>query len=213
MQAISESYTNSICEIKNIENELIAKGTISKITDEFIEVRYPEDEVHLLTPNSQIKLCVINERLGFKVLVGTVFVGTNSFVKIVEVMTLMDFEKRDYFRIDVSVETTAYKDEVESHEIYYTKVPSFDIRIHNLSLCGVFFTTEEYLNLGDRVYILLQLAMGATIFPCDIVRHQQKSELGFYGYGCQFVNPDQRKSDQLYKFIFNKQLEFLKSKK
>lgn len=208
MIPISSSYINSICEVKTIKNERIAKGTITEINDEYLEVTY-RDEIHLLTPDTKVKISIMNEKLGFKVVVGKVYVGTNNFVRIIEVITLMDFEKRDFFRVDISEKALIYKEEVSAFEVNFTSIPSTDILISNISLCGAFFICKEQLNLEDNIYLLLELSKGKEVFPCAIKRISQNEDKT-YGYGCQFIDQTQQQSDELYKYIFDKQIQYLK---
>lgn len=208
MIPISSSYINSICEVKTIKNERIAKATITEINDEYLEVTYC-DEIHLLAPDTRVKISIMNEKLGFKVIVGKVYVGTNNFVRIVEVITLMDFEKRDFFRIIISENALMYKEKVSAYESNFTTKPSTNILINNISLCGAFFICKEKLNLEDKVYLLIELSRGKEIFPC-VIKRITKNEDKSYGYGCQFLDQNQQQNDELYKYIFDKQIQYLK---
>ncbi len=208
MLPISTSYIDSICEIKTLDNKLIAKGIITAIIDDYLEITY-RDEVHLLAPNTQVKISIVNEKLGFKVIVGKVYVGTNTFVRIVEIITLMDFEKRDYFRIAIDEPAVFYKEKITEFEINFTEIPAIPVLLNNISLCGVFFLYDGSLELGESIYLLLDLARGQEIFPC-VVRRICNNQEGNSGYGCEFVNHTQRQSDELYRFIFEKQLSYLK---
>lgn len=208
MIPISPSYIDSICEVKTVENQLIAKGTITDVNDDYLEVTY-RDEVHLLPPDSQVKISIVNKKLGFKVVVGKVYVGTNQFVRIIEIITLMDFEKRDYFRIAIDEKAVFYREKLTAYETNFTQLPAIDISLNNISLCGVFILCNEKLQIGDTIYILLELARGKEIFPC-VIRRICNNEEGISGYGCEFINHTQRQSDELYRYIFDKQLSYLK---
>lgn len=211
MLPISRNYINSLCELKTMENRVLCAGYIKEITDEYVEIRYRDDTKLLIAANTLIKVSIFNEKLGFKVFIGRVFIGTNDFVRLVEIVTLMDFEKREFFRINIFEDAILYKAPVETKEIHYTQVPSTKVLINNISLCGVYFTSNEIFQEKQIVYLLLDLPQSPSIFPCKIQRIQKLEDN--YGYGCEFIENDQRQSDELYKYIYMKQVEFLRKSK
>lgn len=209
MLPISKSYIGSLCEIKTINNNLLTSGYIEVINDEYIEIRFREDIKMLIQADILVKVSIINEKLGFKVIVGKVYVGTNDFVRIIEVVTLMDFEKREFFRINIFEHASLYLNPVTADETFYTREPSVKILINNISLNGVYFISKDKFNIGTKLYLLLEITSGRIVFPCIVQRLTNEIE-DKWGHGCEFVDYNQRQSDQLYKFIFEKQLEFLK---
>ncbi|WMJ22543.1 PilZ domain-containing protein [Paludicola sp. MB14-C6] len=208
MLPISENYINSLCELKTIENRVLCAGYIQDVNEEYVEIHYRDDTKLLLAANTLIKVSIFNEKLGFKVLIGRVFIGTNDFVRLVEVVTLMDFEKREFFRINIFEHATLYKKLVTTEEIHYTEVPSIEVIVSNISLCGIYFISEEEFELNQTVYVLLDLPQTLSVFPCIIQRIQPENDK--YGYGCEFTDNDQRQMDNLYKYIYLKQVEFLR---
>ncbi len=209
MLAISEKYIGSLCEIKTVENKLLSTGFIDQVTDDYVEIKYRDDVKLLLTPNIFVKVSVFNEKLGFKVLVGKVYVGTNDFIRIVEIISLMDFEKRDFFRINIYEHATLYIKPITVEETHYTKDPAIAVCLSNISLCGVYFKSIERFRQGDKLYLLLELSSGKVIFPCIVHRICEEDD-DVLGYGCEFIDYSQKQSDDLYRFIYEKQVEFLK---
>jgi hypothetical protein len=208
MLPISEKYTNSLCELKTMQNRILCAGYVKDINEEYLEIHYRDDTKLLIAANTLIKVSIFNDKLGFKVIIGRVFIGTNDFVRLVEVVTLMDFEKREFFRINIFEHATLYKDVVENSEIHYTQVESTQVLISNVSLCGVYFLSEEKFELDQVVYLLLDLPQSLSIYPCVVQRIQEDDDM--YGYGCEFELKDQRQSDDLYKYIYLKQVEYLR---
>jgi len=211
MLAISESYINSLCELKTLENRVLCAGYINEINDEGVEIKFRDDTKILIPANTLIKVSVYNEKLGFKVLIGKVYIGTDDFVRLVDVVSIIDFEKREFFRINIFENVTLYKHSIESEEIEMTTQPSITVLINNISLCGVCFNSVEKFDIGENVYILLDLPKSPTIFCCVIQRSFYDD--GVYGYGCEFTDYKQQQVDELYKFIYIKQVEFLKRAK
>lgn len=211
MLAISENYLNSLCELKTLENRVLCAGYINEINDEGVEIKFREDTKILIPANTLIKVSVYNEKLGFKVLIGKVYVGTDEFVRLVEVVSIIDFEKREFFRINIFENVTLYKHSIQADEIEMTSQPSITVLINNISLCGVCFNSVEKFDIGDKVYILLDLPKTPTVFCCIIQRCFYDD--GVYGYGCEFTEHKQQQIDDLYKFIYIKQVEFLKRAK
>lgn len=209
MLAIPEKYENSLCELKDINNNFLAPGVISAVTDEYIEIAYRNDVVLLLQPNRLVKVNILSEKNGFKVIVGKVYVGTENFIRLVEVVTLMDFEKRDYFRISIDTISPIFDKELTASEAEFHSHNCPTIRISNISLCGFYFESANRYQLDQEVFILLTLEKGKSVFP-SVIKRITKTQTDLIGYGCNFSNIDEKLSDQLYKYIYTKQLEYLK---
>lgn len=210
MTAIPENYLNSVCEIKAMNNKPLASGTISVITADYIQIQFKEDDMILLPPNTVVKVSILNAKLGFRVVVGKVYVGNRDFIRIVEIITLVDFEKRDFFRIAINEYTVFYDEIITPEETYYSKAIPTKVLISNISLSGIYFFCPKRLGLGEKIYVVIDLSSGRSIFPCIVRRIEEDTEEDIYGYGCEFVDHNQRQSDNLYRYIFEKQLSFLK---
>mgnify|MGYP000892613451 CR=1 FL=1 len=96
-------YIASVCEIKTLANELVATGTIQEITPEYIEVSDKTGFMSITPYGIPVKMNVFNSKNGFRVLAGKVYTSNPKFLRIVDVITLLDCERRHFFRVEVNM--------------------------------------------------------------------------------------------------------------
>lgn len=205
MLPISEQYLNSPCEIRTMENAPILMGYISKFVDDGIQICSREDHLPLVHCNSTVKISVLNSTLGFKVLIGKVYLSTPEFIRVVEVQNAMDYEKRNFFRVKVSVDTKAFPVTPEENGSISQK----PIRIHlrDISLSGLFFVSDYNMGAGDKLIVSMNLYDTAVSLLCKIIR-KIPVEMGTEdGYGCEFLDNSGKQFDLLCKYLFDCQRE------
>lgn len=212
MLPIPKTYLGSLCELKTQNNDSLVKGNISAITHDYLEVTYPPDVKKMLVAETLVKINIFSEALGNKFLIGRVYIGSDSQVRLIEIVTLSAFEKREYFRINIFQHATMFKESVEENEIYTTTKMQYDVTIHNISLSGLYFLSSEFLKSGETVYIVLDLAKGKHVFESRVFRinHENPERTG---YGCAFSKMPPRISDALYHYIHIKQIEYIQREK
>ena len=200
---------------KTVDN--IAKGHITKITSDYLEVTFNPDYHIFLAPETIVKICVTNSAVGDKIFVGRVYIGSEVKIRLTEILILMDYEKRDFFRINISETVAMYKNPITIEETFSSSQEQFNIKLDNISLSGLFFFSDHVFKEGDKVYIILHLATGKTVFECQIYRvshdNQDDSIDDEYGYGCDFGKLSSKISDLLYRYIHQKQVEHIKRNK
>ncbi len=214
MLPISEKYLFSPCEVRSMENSPILVGYISKFVEDEIQIASREDRLPLIHCNTTVKVSVMNSALGFKILIGKVYLSTDEFLRIVDVQSAMDYEKRNFFRVKVALETEAFR--VKSN----TKpgdVPSagepMRVMVRDISLSGLFFVSATSMDIGDGVVVRLSLYDAAESFLCKIVR-KIPVEFGTEdGYGCEFLENSGRQFDLLCKYLFDCQREQIQTMK
>ena len=208
MLPISEEYLYSPCEIKTLSNKLIATGFLANILQEALQVFNSLDVLPILHCNTPVKVSIYNSTLGFKVLVGKVFLSTSDMMQITDIQSLADFERRNFFRLDVNIDAKAclIQDDVSEEE------HSFGITVTDLSLSGFFITTHEYLETGQMFVTTLLLYDMNIPFRCQVQR-EQPVDYSYNGYGCSFLDSSNRQFDLLCKYIFEKQREQIKFSK
>jgi hypothetical protein len=91
-----------------MDNVLILSGHIGKITEESIEVTAENGALPIVHCNTTVKICIFNNALGFRVLVGQVYLSTNDFIRITDAKNATDYEKRNFFRVRVAIPSKAY---------------------------------------------------------------------------------------------------------
>ncbi|TQI65474.1 PilZ domain-containing protein [Clostridium sp. KNHs216] len=209
MYPLSEQYQHSPCEIKTLTNELLATGILSEIRKDSVKIQNSFDILPTLHCNMPVKINIYNESLGFKVLIGKVFLSTSEMMTITDLQSLAEFERRSFFRLKVSIPTRAFLlQEDSSPEEEETKL--FGVTVTDLSLSGVFITTREYLDIGQSFIMTLDLYDMEVTFCCQVQRTEPVN-YALNGYGCSFLDNSTRQFDLLCKFIFEMQREQIKN--
>ena len=208
MFPINEQYVQSPCEVKTLSNDLIATGVVKVIQEDYMDIVNTDDVLPLIHCDTPVKINIFNENFGFKVLVGTVFLSTRDFVRIINVQNMADFERRNFFRIRVNLHEVAYLlgDDRNPDNCSET------IKIHllDLSLSGFFMTTKHHLELGQQFLVNLKVSEDANVACCCEVQREQSVSVNSSGYGCSFVDSSSRQMDLICKYIFAKQREQLR---
>lgn len=99
MVDLLDGYVGSSCVIKAKNNDLISMGVLHRIGKNFIDVGSSRNELPGIPYNLLIKLEIYNTQLGFKVLMGRVYLSSPKLVRIVELSEATNDERREYFRI------------------------------------------------------------------------------------------------------------------
>lgn len=206
MLPISEQYLYSTCEIESFSNKLITIGFLGNIREDGIQILNRSDVLPILHCNMPVKVNLNNKTLGFKVLVGKVFLSTKEMLQITDLQNLTDFDRRNFFRLKVEIETVAY--------LLHSDTPDTEhplpITVADLSLSGAFIATAEHLKLGQSFMVTLKLFDTPVPFRCQVER-EQFVDYTHNGYGCAFLDSSPRQFDLLCSYIFDKQREQIKS--
>lgn len=212
MAALDERYKNSICEIKSMRNELLTTGRIYTITDDTVEFVHPEeDKMPLLPYNMAVKIGVFNAKLGFRMLMGAVYISTDVFLRVTNVTTLQDFERRGFFRIPVRMPTRVYPI-VEGEEATEEAAQPIPVTLEDVSLSGVQISTERSFKVRDTFAIEVQLFKKKLMFHCRITRMAREKD-GVHYYGCAFFDHTERQMDDLCYDLFQLQRMEMRKRK
>lgn len=204
MQCLPSEYLDSICEIKTMSNSLIGTGYIRALKDEYLEVSNRTDKMALLRPNTVIKINVLNEKLGLKIIVGTVYISNEQFMRIVDAESIANFEKRNFFRIRLDLFAKGFL-APELVDKAHGETGELDFFILDLSLGGVLVTTAREMKRDETFNLVLPLEEPQLVC-CRVVRIQE-SPGGTPEYGCEFTETSARQLDLLCQFVFAKQRE------
>lgn len=208
MFPISEQYLHSPCEVKSMDNSPILTGSISGITDDGIQISDGQDTLPIIHCNTTVKVNIFNNSLGFKVLIGEVYLSTREFTRIVGVQNAADYEKRNFFRIKLSISTAAVALREEGRDGDETEPEDpFSVQIRDLSLNGLFLITDHSLNLFDRIAVDLNVSGTKLTLLCKVVRTVPVEMGTADGYGCEFIGNTGRQFDLLCKYLYDCQRE------
>ncbi len=205
---IQKEYIESVCEIKSMDNDLIAIGRIKEIEGDTLKITNSKKELRIVDYGTPIKVNVFNAKLGFRVLVGTVYTSTRKEMTVDSIYNLVEKERRNFFRVDMHLDAKAIFKK-SPMDMYPTET---DIKILDMSLSGIRFKSDYNFD-GIKIFsIELKLnKMKVSTFQCQILRViDVKDET--YQYGCEFVYSKSEDADLLCSFLFKKQREFLNNK-
>lgn len=201
-------YRQSLCEVRSKKNEILSKGIITEIDEEFVRITAKNgDYLKLLNVNQPVKVNVYN-KLGFTVLVGFVLTSTEEEMKVVDVVRIVDHERRNHFRVEVGMfakispsgEFTPEEEEKEEAKISA-------VFIKDLSLSGTKIETRQHFSKGNKVWIQFNLGNCLINAQCVVVRRMIDESKKFYQYGCEIEFESEADNDRLCAFLFKKQRE------
>lgn len=202
---IKKAYEGSVCEIKSMDNELIAIGRIKEITTEYIKIMSDKKELNMVDYGTPVKINLFNARIGFRVLVGSVYTSTRMEMTLNSVYNLVDKERRNFFRVDMYIPA----------RILYSKSPRDEfmtedsIIILDMSLSGLKFKTNSVFEMDSTFTIELKLnPKKKSVFQCKIIREIETKD-NHNCYGSEFVYSKSEDADMLCSYLFKKQREFL----
>ncbi|MEG1953433.1 MAG: PilZ domain-containing protein [Hydrogenoanaerobacterium sp.] len=226
MTPLDSAYEGSSCRIESEKNELLATGTIYRIDDEGIDViDSAGGKMMLIAYKTPVKISIFNSKLGFQLFRCTVFTSTQWSLRVSNVETIQDFERREFFRVSVRVKANLYtltadkklRVREEKNEENKDKEPSpedipLEIMVENISLNGLLFATSQIFQMNDVFEVELLLFKNILRFKCRICR-MCESDTRLYRYGCQFFENSQRTDDNLCKDLFQLQRIELKKRR
>lgn len=205
MLPISEDYLRSPCEVKAMDNKPILTGYLAWVGNNEIQIMNQQEALPIIHCNTTVKISVFNNALGFRVLVGNVYLSAPEFIRISDVQSLADYEQRNFFRVKVQIDTDARPKtdaDTESEDL-----PHFPIQIRDLSLSGLYFTCAKELEIGDLISVRLAFYSLVYFYDCRIVRKLIMERAQADGYGCEFLDNSGPKGDLLCKYLFDCQRE------
>lgn len=205
MLSIPEGYKGSVCEVKTLKNKLLTTGSVDEIGETSIKLANPGDSIDIITYKTKVKVGIFNSQLGFKVVIGSVYISTKEFLLIEDVQSITEFEKREFFRMDVKIPGRL----IESSEESLDAVKFEDVLVENISLGGILFSVDSAKKVfenGGKLFLGIDFPQGRDVFQCTVCRII-KDDLPLIRYGCRFDNCSSRQEDLLWRFILSKQQE------
>lgn len=220
MVVLSDAYKNSVCEIKSVHNDLLTTGRIYSINGDNVEFVHPEDDKMPLIPyNTTVKIGVFNAKQGFCMLMGTVFISTDIFLRVTNIQTLQEFERRGFFRMRVNLPSKIYVLNQEaskegkqalSQEEQDEAMRPIMVNIEDISLSGIQVSLDQMLEIGTPFSVEVQIFKKKMMFHAKIKRMAREHN-GRWFYGCAFFEQTERQIDDLCYDLF--QLQRMEIKK
>lgn len=208
MLPLPKEYLQSPCELLSMDNIPILSGYLSSISDGEVQISDRLGELPLVHCNTRVKLNVVHRTLSFRSLVGIVFLSTNNMIRVVEVQNAANGERRDFFRVKLSLQLAALPLRGGDAGEGAAKSPSaqpFVIAVKNLSLSGLLFDSGRKFKIGDRLTVFLDLYGERLELPCEVVRKLPPPDSSCCG--CEFLEPSETQLNLLCKYLFEVQRE------
>lgn len=202
MLPISEQYLLSPCELKSMENVPLLTGHLTGVSEGGIQISSTNDELPIVHCNTILKINVFSNTLGFRVLIGKVYLSTKEFIRLVEVQSELEYERRNFFRVKVDLQLNAYPVSEEDDEGFPAQ--PFPVRVQNLSLSGLMLSSGRELRINDRLIVTLPLYGSMVSLLCKVVRKLPEDSSC---YGCEFLDNSGSQFDLLCRYLFDCQRE------
>ncbi|WP_235712120.1 PilZ domain-containing protein [Enterocloster hominis (ex Hitch et al. 2024)] len=208
MVDLLDGYVGSSCVIKAKNNDLISMGVLHRIGKNFIDVGSSRNELPGIPYNLLVKLEIYNTQLGFKVLIGRVYLSSPKLARIIDLNEATNDERREYFRISTRDTGIIYNcmrgDDVMEMEGGSKDVNGLKVQLVDISLGGLMFRSREEFRTNDRFNMVIPAMGDSMLYTCEVRRQVQRPE-GDYGYGCEFMEMATRQEDLLYRYILRRQ--------
>lgn len=202
MLPVSRQYLNSPCEMRSMDGGLILQGSMSGLTDEGIEISGRGDRLPIVHCNTVARVNLFNSVLGFRALVGKVYLSTEEFLRVVELQNVADYEKRNFFRVKVDLACTAFPTGKSEGDVDR----SFAVTVEDLSLGGLLLSCGKELSEGESLIVRLKLYGENLTLLCRVIR-KRGGNGPEQGYGCEFLYNTGRQFDLICKYLFDCQRE------
>lgn len=200
---INPEYRGSICEIRSYRNELMAVGIVSEVGEDYIKVAPKSGRLRLFDVAMDLKVSIINTRIGLMVVIGSSLTSTPTELKVVDLAAVVDHERRTNFRVDADIQATVSKD----RDFIRTQT----VVIKDISLCGLLIMTSGLFDLADYSWIKIDVDGIPMIMEFRMIRTFEEKGAITKKYGCQMIAANDREADKLCKFIFNLQRKAIKN--
>ena len=208
------AYNCCLCELKTESNYFLASGYVSKVTDEYIEVQSKHGDMPILQANLRVKIYLNNEEAGNIVVMGTVYLSTKEFARIIDIRTLSEYEKRNFYRVEVLEQTTVFllhKGPEKDHDgnTVWLVVDSFPAVIFDISLSGAQIRSSRLIPKNSYLRFGLNINNILVNYNC-VIRRRRELKKGIYQYGCEFYECPSRDIDRLSRYIIEKQRKLIR---
>ncbi|MCR4925517.1 MAG: PilZ domain-containing protein [Clostridiales bacterium] len=214
MSVLSEEYLHSLCEVKDYDKKISFRGYLNKIDDSgFQVVRGGSLPLPSLVANQSVDIQVFNNVYGNVLFVGRINQSTKNYVKIYNIQSKAEFEKRQFFRVDTIFPAKAFRGEnaleavnnLKFNANATSKLDKFDIDIDNLSISGIHIVlknTDKSLDVPDNLVVIMKLEEKELILPITVRRATTNRQGEPNGYGCSFDLSEGWEIDTIGNYLF-----------
>ena len=153
MVDLSDGYVGSSCVIKAKNNDLITMGVMHRIGKNFIDIGSSRNELPSIPYNLLVKIEIYNTQIGFKVLIGRVYLSSPKLARVIDLNEATNDERREYFRISTRDTGVIYNcmrgDDILDMEEESTDYNGLKVHLVDISLGGLMFRSREVVKVND----------------------------------------------------------------
>ncbi len=207
---MAEYFEGALCEIRNSKNKLISIGTINRITENFFEILSYNDLLPILPINTPIK---ISTRRGkhFIIVQGKIYISSESKMKLTEIESLQEVERRNFFRVNTNNIPTQLMYINDTNKKPDQSKEPIPVYLENISLSGLLFSpVNNDVQFTYKQEFIINMPIHKQVLQINIIieRIEIISEQNTK-YGCSFSFNDDKQTDLLCSYIFTKEREML----
>ncbi|MEG0179509.1 MAG: PilZ domain-containing protein [Oscillospiraceae bacterium] len=217
MRTTEIEYIGKSCELKSLMNDLLSVGTIVGMDDvEGTMDIAPQGGGFLATLpyNMPVKLVLNLPKVGFRLMLGRVYLSSGQRLRLVDIGTHQTTERRQFFRLNINITglVTFINDNIEEID----KEPeTLEVEIKDVSLGGVRMATRRIFVPNEEFSLTYTLIKYKAEMMCRVCReiYMDSQRPGIHQYGCQFINVTDKMMDKLCGDLFEMQRVQVRKKK
>lgn len=205
------------CEVRTMDNDLLAVGKIKSVGDSVLDVVSQDgDRMPAIFYNTPIKLNIFSGKAGKLALGGNVYITNEDFWRISNIMVFERFEKRGFFRVRTDAFAHILTDPDSLPEPGKPDMRlSFDVQLFDVSLGGAgFWCPRSIAQEKELIVSNLRLQTKEEPFTFRASVRRCGSECGKgYPIGVNIEEMDQRELDRMCRLIFVLQREEIRKRR
>lgn len=207
---LEKEYEGSVCEMKTLKNVLIATGRIDRIEGTEMEISDPSGPIAILPYKMPVKIAVFNNHLGFRMMAGQVYMANGEYIRVMNTLDFLEYERRRFFRLDIDAPAILIMD--GTNQEGEKEILEWPVRVKNLSLCGVMFESDQHYPQGKELVLQLPLYRD-KLETLRITIHRGQEWEDTYLYGAEIQELGRQAEQNLCAYLFEQQrLQIQRSK-
>lgn len=213
---LTKKYEGAIYEAKTLKNEHITSGIIGSIDGSEIVLIDPEGSMPIVPVKTPIKISVYSADEGFRVMGGQVYLSNPDFMRIVDVIDYINFERRRFFRVDVDIicRLTVPPAILARKGIVAEEPHVILTHLRDLSLCGMRMETDLPLKKGDEISVDVMLGKGGEHeLKLAVRRVGDEGSGGKRLIGAEIIEISPQAERQLSAYLFELQRQHIRRMK
>ena len=199
---IPKEYEGSVCEIKTTDNTFITTARIAELSSDKVRVSVKNRAVKSLAFGARIKINIINSKLGFRAVEGSVFTYSFGELTVTDVYSIAESERRKSLRVYMNAAARA---------VFDSEIPGkkshAEIIVKDMSMNGVRFLSRQHFDMGTSLMFTLDLGRRKYMeIICTVIRRGPGTSAEGMGYIARLDNPAGRE-DEICSFLLQEQGE------